>query len=69
MIYLVPINFFQLTIPPTLGPGAAKAWNMWAMTDPSLWLPGIPWTQLGLTLVLALSGWLVALKRFQAIDV
>ena len=69
MIFLVPLNFFQLTIPPTLGPGVGQAWNMWAMTDPSLWFPGIPWAQLGLTLVVALAGWLIALKRFEAIDV
>jgi hypothetical protein len=69
IIYLVPLNLFQLTIPPTLGPGAGQKWNLWAMTDPSLWFPGIPWTQIAVTLVAAVAGWIIAVKRLEAIDV
>lgn len=68
-IFFVPLNLFQFTIPPTLGPGAGQRWNMWAMTDPSLWFPGVPVTQVGVTLVVAIVGWFTAVKRLESIDI
>jgi hypothetical protein len=69
MIFFVPLNLFQFTIPPTLGPGLGQKWNPWAMTDPSLWFPGVPWTQIALTLALALAGWFISVRRLESIDV
>jgi hypothetical protein len=67
-MYFVPFNQFQMTLPPRANIDPAGAWNMWAVTDPSLWSATVPWLALLISVVLAVGGPLLAAHRLARVD-
>lgn len=68
IMYIVPFNQFQLTLPPRANIDPAGALNFWAVTDPTLWSSTVPWLALLISLVLAVGGPLIAARRLASVD-